>query len=193
MQKTYRNPVYPGTFADPFVLRHEGMYDAYGTAPGGAGNGSRNCVDFVELSHDHRIGTGIVVDRLLDMSTLAGEPRTAVLHRDGMYWCFYSRGAWERENYGVSYVVARHPEGPYRRPEGGHEALLMRTPQSGEVVGSGHDSFTASPDGSETWVVYHAWDRERTTRRMCIDRMEWVDGKPVTSGPTWTAQRAPSS
>jgi beta-xylosidase len=326
MQKTYRNPVYPDSFADPFVLRHEGMYYAYGTAPGGAdgrqipvlrsadlvnweplghalipapemaaasgfhfwapevashdgrfymyysaGNAPEGtdqklrvavaehpagpfidagktlvpgqpfsidahpfrdeegqwwlfyCVDFLEPSHDHRIGTGIVVDRLLDMTTLADESRTvvrphhdwhvfrkdrpmygkvydwhtvegaAVLYREGMYWCFYSGGAWERENYGVSYVVAKHAEGPYRRPEGGHEALLMRTPQSGEAVGPGHNSFTASPDGSETWIVYHAWDRERTTRRMCIDRMEWVDGKPVTSGPTWTAQRAPCS
>jgi GH43 family beta-xylosidase len=36
MNKTYRNPVYPDIFADPFVLRHEGVYYAYGTAPGGA-------------------------------------------------------------------------------------------------------------------------------------------------------------
>jgi len=326
MQKTYQNPVYPDTMADPFVLRHEGVYYAYGTAPGAAdgrqipvlrsadlvnwdalghalipgpgmaaeqgshfwapevashggrfymyysaGNAPEGtdqklrvavaehpagpfvdagkilvpdqpfsidahpfrdadgqwwlfyCVDFLEKSHDHRIGTGIVVDRLVDMATLAGEPKVvvrphhdwhvfrkdrpmygkvydwhtvegaAVLYRDGHYYCFYSGGAWEKENYGVSYVVARHPEGPYRRPEGGHEALLMRTPQSGELVGPGHNSFTVSPDGSETWIVYHAWDPDRTTRRMCIDRMDWVEGKPVTGGPTWTPQRAPAA
>ena len=28
---TYINPVYPGSFADPFVLRHGDWYDAYGT------------------------------------------------------------------------------------------------------------------------------------------------------------------
>jgi hypothetical protein len=27
---------------------------------------------------------------------------------------------------------------------------------------------------------------------MCIDRMDWVEGKPVTAGPSWTVQRAPS-
>ena len=28
---TYQNPVWPGYFADPFVLRHAGDYYAYGT------------------------------------------------------------------------------------------------------------------------------------------------------------------
>jgi len=67
----------------------------------------------------------------------------------------------------------------------------MRTPASGELLGPGHNSFTVSPDGSETWIVYHAWDPAQTGRRLCIDRVDWVHGKPVTGGPTWTEQAAP--
>jgi hypothetical protein len=161
-----------------------------------------------------------VVDRLLDMTTLAGAPRMVVrphqdwhvfrkgrlmygqiydwhtvegasvqLH-DGQVYCFYSGGAWERENYGVSYVVADHPLGPYHRPGGGHEALLMRSRPG--IVGPGHNSFTTSPDGSQTWIVYHAWDTAQTARRMCIDRLDWDAGRPSTSGPSSGPQAAPA-
>ena len=320
MSATYTNPVWPEILADPFVLRHEGVYYAYGTAPaapdgsavpvlhsrdlvaweavghalaptgaaefwapevashggrfymyyssgGGQAEGTDQrlrvavaehpagpfidggrllapdqpfsidahpfrdadgqwylfyCVDFLEPEGDHRVGTGIVVDRLLDMGTLAGEARTvvrphrdwhvfrkgrtmygkvvdwhtvegpALLVHDGKYYCFYSGGAWERDHYGVSWVVADHPLGPYRRPEAGEAARLMRTPANGELLGPGHNSFTVSPDGSETWIVYHAWDLAQTGRRMCIDKLAWRDGTPTTIGPTWTAQPGPS-
>lgn len=318
MQRTYQNPVYPHPMADPFVLRHEGVYYAYGTGPAGADgrqvpvlrsndlvawerlghalapNGDTDywapevachegrfymyyssgsapegtdqrlrvaladhpagpfvdsgallvpdqpfsidahpfrdrdgrwylfyCVDFLEPEGDQRVGTGIVVDRLLDMRTLAGEPRVvvrphhdwhlfrkgrqihgavrdwhtvegaAVQARDDAIYCFYSGGAWERENYGISWVTADRPLGPYRRPAGDADALLMRS-RPGLVVGPGHNSFTSSPDGSETWIVYHAWDVGQSARRMCIDRLEWDGGRPFTGGPSATPQAAPS-
>jgi len=317
MTRTYQNPVYPETMADPFILKHDGVYYAYGTAPGGADgrqipvlrsrdlvawqplghallpNGAVHywapevarhegrfymyyssgsapegvdqqlrvalsdhpagpfidsgkilvpdqpfsidahpfrapdghwylfyCVDFLDTEGENRAGTGIVVDRLLDMTTPAGTPRAVVrphhdwqvfrkgrtmygqvfdwhtvegaslqVH-DGKFYCFYSGGAWERDNYGVSYVVADHPLGPYRRPQGASEALLMKS-RAGAVIGPGHNSFTASPDGSQTWIVYHAWDVAQTTRRMCIDLLEWEDGKPFTQGPSSAPQAAP--
>jgi GH43 family beta-xylosidase len=312
----YVNPVYPHTFADPFVLRHGGLYYAYGTAPGGAdgrafpvlrspdlvnweplghalvppggtdfwapevafddgtfymyysaqGIDGRDhqlrvatsadpagpfvdagvvlvpdqpfsidahpfrdddgqwclfyCVDFLELEDDHRVGTGIVVDRMTDMTTLEGRPRmvhrphedwhlflkqrtmygkvydwhtvegAAVLKRDGRYYCFYSGGAWEKDNYGVSWVVADHPLGPYRRPHEGGRALLMST-LPGRLIGPGHNSFVASPGGDETWIVYHAWGPDRAGRRMCIDRLRWEEGGPVTDGPTAAPRPGP--
>jgi GH43 family beta-xylosidase len=308
---TYANPVYDRYLADPFVLRHDGLYYAYGTAPASpegwqfpvlrspdlvrweaagyalmpvtgaaqywapevahdsgmfylyysaAGIDGRDhqlrvaesaaptgpfidcgrvlvpdqpftidahpfrdadgqwylyySQDFLTLEGDWRVGTGIVVDRLTDMRTLAGDPRVVIRpHADwqlfeaqrpmygavydwhtiegaatllhaGRYYCFYSGGAWERDNYGVAYVVADHPLGPYNRPP--LDGPLLRS-IPGQVIGPGHNSFTATPDG-RTMIVYHAWDAARTARLMRIDPLEWRDGVPAMLGPTWTPQ-----
>jgi GH43 family beta-xylosidase len=114
------------------------------------------------------------------------EGASAQVH-DDRYYCFYSGGAWEKDNYGISYVVADHPLGPYSPPSLDHQILLRSAP--GHVIGPGHNSFTTSPDGEHEYIVYHAWDPAMTARRMCIDRFEWVDGLPLVHGPTWTPQR----
>lgn len=311
---TYVNPVYPGSFADPFVLRHDGWYYAFGTdtqadsplafevlrsrnlvgwnslgrclgdlrqssrdywAPEVAESGGRFYLyySFGEGDRGHliraavsdrpegpyvdsgrvltpnerfaidahpfrdddgtwylfyardrlegeRVGTSIVVDRLADMTTLAGEPVPVVsasadwqrfaadrpmyggiydwhtlegpfvVKRLGRYWCLYSGGAWTGPGYGVSWAVADSPLGPWTEPGGDGPALLRSRP--GELEGPGHCSVVVGPDG-EDYVVYHAWDPHRTARRMCIDRLAWTPDGPTTSGPTASPQPVPGA
>ncbi len=171
--------------------------------------------DFLTCDGDYRVGTGIVVDRLVDMMTLAGDPQVVVRpHSDwqlfeaqrplyggiydwhtiegpavrvhnNRYYCFYSGGAWQKSNYGVSYVVAEHPLGPYHRPplDG---PLLKSVP--GHVIGPGHNSFAVGPDGKQEFIIYHAWPPDMSARLMCIDRLTWNGDTPVIHGPTWTPQ-----
>lgn len=169
-----------------------------------------------------RVGTALVVDRLVDMATLAGSPRTVlrasadwqiyrrarpmyggvydwhtlegpfVRKRDGRYYCFYSGGAWEEENYGVSYAVADSPLGPFTEPPAAREGPLILRTVPGRVIGPGHCSVTTGPDGND-WLVYHAWGPERSARRLCIDRLEWTADGPQCIGPTWTPQLAPAA
>ncbi len=171
--------------------------------------------DFLTIDDPYRVGTGIVVDRMLDMLTLAGQPRVVIRpHADwqlfkaersmygavydwhtiegaalrfhnGRYYCFYSGGAWERENYGISYVIAEKILGPYRLPADNPQLVLGSFP--GHVIGPGHNSFTAWADGQE-FIIYHAWDSNMTARRMCIDPLQWHDSRPVVAGPTWMPQ-----
>jgi GH43 family beta-xylosidase len=171
--------------------------------------------DFLTLDGDQRAGTGVVVDRLRTMTTLEGHPQVvvrpyadwhlfqaqrpmyggvydwhtiegpAVLRHEGRYYCFFSGGAWEKDNYGVAYVVAEHPLGPYTRPAL-DTPLLCSVPN--RVIGPGHNSFVRSPDGMHNMIAYHAWSPDRSARRMCIDRLIWRDGEPVIHGPTWTPQ-----
>jgi GH43 family beta-xylosidase len=170
--------------------------------------------DFLTLDGDYRVGTGIVVDRMLDMQTLAGEPQVvirpyadwqlyqanrpmygavfdwhtiegaAIRIHNKRYYCFYSGGAWERENYGIAYVVADHPLGPYQRP--GEGAIMRSVP--GKVIGPGHNSFTLAPDNQHEMIVYHGWDMEMTARLMRIDHLSWDGDRPILEGPTWTSQ-----
>ncbi len=171
--------------------------------------------DFLTSDGDYRVGTGIVVDRLVDMVTLAGNPQVVVRpHSDwqlfeaqralyggvhdwhtiegpavrvhaSRYYCFYSGGAWHHDNYGVSYVVADHPLGPYTRPD--HEGPLLKS-VPGRVIGPGHNSFVLGPDGRQEFIVYHAWPPDMSARLMRIDRLMWHDDQPVIEGPTWTPQ-----
>lgn len=178
------------------------------------------CRDFLDPDEAGRVGTGIVADRLVGMTRLAGEPRTVVRphaewqlyerqrqwygrvwdwytvegpfvrERGGRYYCFYSGGAWEQANYGVSYVVADHPTGPFV-PEGGADGPEIMRTRPGRVVGPGHASLVRAPDNVHEYVVYHAWDPEHTRRLMRIDRLDWSEAGPSSPAPTLEPQAAP--
>lgn len=114
-----------------------------------------------------------------------------VLERQGQYFCLYSGGAWHTENYGVSFGVADHPLGPWR-DEWSAQGPTVLQGVPGRVLGPGHNSVVIGPDGQTPFVCYHAWDAERTARRLCIDPLEWREEagmmRPRCVGPTWQAQ-----
>jgi GH43 family beta-xylosidase len=163
---------------------------------------------YLYYAHDvldgERVGTMIAVDRLADMTTLAGSARTvlrpyadwqvyqrdrpmygstydwhtlegpSVVLRDGTYYCFYSAGSWLDESYAVSWATAQTPLGPWTHSSGPRSRLLTTAPG---VVGPGHNSTVVAPDG-ELAIVYHAWDEARTARRMFIEPLRWDEAGP---------------
>jgi GH43 family beta-xylosidase len=63
------------------------------------------------------------------------------------------------------------------------------------VSGPGHNSVTNSPDGKETFIVYHTHtypQNPRGDRNMCIDRMTFENGVVKVQGPTPSSQPFPS-
>lgn len=312
-RRGYTNPVYDGYMADPFVLKFNGEYYAYGTAPheeraipilhstdlvqwnrigeacieldgdfgsfwapevaynngtfymyyssgGEEGEGHRLRVaasnspggpfvdagvvlvpdepfsidahpfrdddgqwylyyskDFLE---GDRVGTGIVVDRMPEMTRLAGEPRVVVrptadwqlymrqrnwyervwdwytvegpcVRKHGAaYYCFYSGGAWREPNYGVSWDTAAAPLGPFAGPGAADAPGLLRT-RPGEVIGPGHVSIALGPDNVQQYLFYHAWDPDHTGRMMRMERLRWDERGPVPLVPSVTPQPAP--
>jgi len=173
--------------------------------------------DFLDSGPNGRAGTGVVVDRLLDMTRLAGTEREVararhdwqrfaagrimyggiydwhtiegpcVRKRNGKYYCLFSAGRWENDTYGVDFAVADNPLGPYRCDSDDSGARVLRT-LPGEVLGPGHNSLAEGPDGKTDYIVYHAWDSRMTARRMFIDRIEWTSRGPRCLGPTTTTR-----
>jgi beta-xylosidase len=126
-----------------------------------------------------------VYDATFDWHTLEGP---CVVKHEGRYYCFYSGSNYQTTRYGVDYVVADHPLGPYR-DQGDHPRVLRSIP--GKVRGPGHHSIVPSPDNRSQYLVYHAWDSAMKVRQMCIDKLIWTPAGPRSEGPTVTAQPAP--
>ena len=162
-----------------------------------------------------RIGTMLAVDVLDGMTRLRGEARTIlppsadwqiyqrdremygqvfdwhtlegpfVRRHEGRYYCFYSGGSWLEPTYGVGFALADHPLGPWTEPAD-RDPLLRTVP--GHVIGPGHNSLVLGPAGEDV-IVYHAWDPDRTARRMCIDPVRWTPDGPEVDGPSWQPRR----
>lgn len=173
--------------------------------------------DFLDTEGGVRAGTALCVDRLQDMTQLSGAGKVILRARsdwqrflanrlmygeifdwhtlegpcvrkhEGRYYCFYSGGRWETENYGVDYGVADSVMGPYS--DAGNETgprVLRSVP--GYVMGPGHNSIVLAPDGKTEYIVYHAWPNNMAARQMYLDKLIWTPDGPVCNGPTWTQQ-----
>jgi beta-xylosidase len=173
--------------------------------------------DFLDTDDGARVGTALVVDRLVNMTTLAGEPRVVarprfewqrflanrvmyggvydwhtlegpcVRKRNGRYYCLFSGGRWENETYGVDYVIADHVLGPWSGQGMSERGARLLHTLPGQVIGPGHNCIAQGPGGRD-FIVYHAWDPAMTARRMFIDPLDWTAEGPRCAGPTCTAQ-----
>jgi len=164
-----------------------------------------------------RAGTALVMRPMIEMTTLSNEETTIaratcnwqrfaanrlmygsvfdwhtlegpfVVKHAGRYYCFFSGGCWHMDTYGVDYVVADAVAGPYSDAgvDGGPR-ILRTVPQ--HVLGPGHCSVVAGPDGQSLYLAYHAWSADLQARRMCIDQLIFSPAGPESPGPSWTEQ-----
>lgn len=173
--------------------------------------------DYLDTEGGAYAGTALSVDRMLDMTTLAGEPQTVlrshypwqlfmrnremygriwdwytlegptVRKHEGRYYCFFSGGRWDSDRYGVDYATADAVMGPYADGGSAEGPRILHSVPE-HMIGPGHSSVVIGPDRETEYLVYHAWDAARTARYMCLDRLSWTPGGPRCEGPTWTPQ-----
>lgn len=117
----------------------------------------------------------------------------SVAFRKGdLYYMMYSANYFGGKNYAVGYATAKSPLGPFTKAAN-NPVLQKNVDKGGTVTGTGHNSITYSPDGTEMFCVYHG----RTTatgdeRVVFIDRMQVKNGKIAVYGPTTSPQKRPS-
>jgi len=109
----YENPVFEGSFADPFVWRSDGVYYAVGTgqaeAEGHVGSSAFPLLTSPDLVHWRALGAALErPDAALGDTLWAPE----VAFRDGRFFLYYSVGWGDREHQ-LRVAAADRPAGPY--------------------------------------------------------------------------------
>ena len=149
----YTNPVYPGYFADPFVLRAaDGLYYAYGTGPLPEGDLKHFPVlRSADLAHWEMLGGAL--EPLQDPPAFSyWAPEVA--ERDGGqggYYMYYSAStSHSDEHHRIRIAIADRPEGPFR------DSGKILIPQIGFSIDA--SPFRDPADG--TWYLFFATDYE---------------------------------
>lgn len=156
--RRYRNPVYDGYFADPFVLRAGQRYLAYGT--GSIVDGLVfEVLESADLVSWRRIG-GALQPLPPQMGSDYWAPEVA--YAEGRYWMYYSVGFGDRHHH-LRVAVAERPEGPFV------DQGVNLTP---------HEDFAIDPnpfqDADGRWYLYFArdvLDAPRVGTHLAVDAM----------------------
>ena len=160
MTRAYTNPVYPNYFADPFVLRHDGVYYAYGTGLHAQTNGlvfevlySNNLIDWHSCGGAlEPLGTGFE-------DYWAPE----VAFCNGIFYMYYSAGIGDT-GHRLRVATAKQPTGPFT------DCGLVLTPDE-------PFSIDACPfcDDDGQWYLFYAKDfleGQRLGTALCVAKLE---------------------
>ena len=90
-----------------------------------------------------------------DWHTLEGP---CVVDCDGKYYCLYSGGCWQTDNYGVDYVAADSILGPWLDNGAEYGPRVLRSVPE-RMPGPGHCSVIGCTEADgRRYIAYHAWD-----------------------------------
>jgi multiple sugar transport system substrate-binding protein len=113
---------------------------------------------------------------------------------DSKYYLFYSANDYGGVPYAVGYATCESPLGPCQKAEENPILKSNVEDKKNFIIGPGHQTLLQL--GDQTWIFYHAWQvlpggNRGESRLMWLDRLNWVDGKPVVQGPTFDVQPVP--
>jgi len=117
-----------------------------------------------------------------------------VIHRNGKFFITYSASSCD-PRYVMGLLSAPDTSNLLAAASWSKAATpVFQSNASGNAYGPGHNAFTTSPDGSEDWLIYHAYSDSTVNtcfgnqRSMRMQKFSWgsdgtpVFGQPVSSG-----------
>ena len=118
-----------------------------------------------------------------------------MFRQDGRYYLFYSANNYAGHQYAIGYALCESALGPCQKAAENPILASNLENKDAMVIGPGHQALLQV--GDQTWIFYHAWEvvsgsRRGDRRLMWLDRLDWVDGKPVVRGPTISEQPIPT-
>lgn len=173
--------------------------------------------DFLEHTH---IGTGIVIDRMVDWFTLAGDPRPvtrakfdwqvydpqrkekggvrwhtvegpSVLKRKGRYYEMFSGGNWQNTTYGVSFAVSDRIDSDSEWSQYCDGATVLPILRTIPESAVG-PGHNSVVRGPNNRELYCIYHKWTDAGRvMAIDRMDFSGTRLFVIGATFTPQPAP--
>jgi GH43 family beta-xylosidase len=201
LRTTYTNPIVAGSFPDPFVLRFQGRYYAWGTGPAGDGR------LFPMLSSPDLVRWTAHGGALAPLDLPGCEQYWApeVAYREGRFYLYYAVGRRDDPDHHLRVATAEHPLGPWQ------DAGLNLTPH--EVFAIDAHPFRDPADGA--WYLFYARDsligpyagtgvvvdrlpapdrlegRPREVRRPTCDWMVFELQRAVKGGLDWYTAEGP--
>ena len=103
-----------------------------------------------------------------------------VFKHDRTYILMYSAHAFFEPEYCLGYATAESPLGPWTKAD----RPVLETHASATVSGPGHNCVIDSPDGKETFCVYHEHKNVKSPggdRELAIDRMTFEEADETES------------
>ncbi len=154
----------------------------------------------VKLSHDLLSTEGEAIKLLTPeqkWEVASGDTRwnegPEIIKHNKTYYLTYSANYFASPAYSVGYATSNTPLGPFTKAE---ENPILTSGLRKDVSGTGHHSFTTSPDSKELWTFYHSHTdllHPGGNRKVNMDRAGFTeDGKLYINGPLTSTQPTPS-
>jgi arabinan endo-1,5-alpha-L-arabinosidase len=119
-ESTYKNPVWEPILADPSVIRHEGVYYAFGTQDYGQWGEDDYGIKYVPILESSDLVNWRYAGSAFTMATRPtwGTPGAGIWAPDIVrlgetYYLYYSLSTWGDPNPGIGVATAPHPLGPW--------------------------------------------------------------------------------